>query len=1051
MKKLLPIFLLISTRLWATDYYVANAGSDGNPGTIGSPWQTISKVNGTTLAAGDHVYFKRGDTFIGALVVSQSGTLGVPITYGAYGTGANPIITGFTTVSAWSNIGTNLWESTSAISTLDLANVVVINGVSIPMGRTPNKSGGYLQYVNHVGNGQITTGLTGTPSYVGAELVFKPNHWIISRDSITAQSLGTLTYTAGTGIPYTGGQAYDGTNNYGFFIQNKLSLCDTVNEWFYNRSTKKLDIYSIGSPTATIQVSSVEILVDIEQHDNITFDNIQFTGANSRAFYITKSKNVTINQCKLDNNYDGVVGVNFGSSNSSSGFLFTLDSVFHTSNHAIDLPAEFSTSTISGNLVRASGVMPGMGGCSDGKYQGINVIGSGSVVTGNEVDSSGYVAIGFRLSNITISNNYIHTYCFIKDDGGGIYFQGAATGNLIQNNTVLNGIGALAGTANGFSGGNGVSSAFGIYLDDASSGTTVYHNTTSNNSNSGIFLHNCNTVSVLNNTSYDNLKNAFVISDNSASTRTGIVVKNNIWYQKDSTGKANNQHLCMAISSIYNDLASILTMDSNYYARPINDSAIIDRDPTTGGGAHTIYSLATWKALYGKDAASKRTSTGIQSTADLSFNYNTTGSNSVQSLPANYVDVTGVAYNGSITLPAYSSSVLIKSPIVHVTGGTYSGINVSGKSNTTYIADGPVTYTSTIFFGNTINVKFDGTTNGFTYSGGATTAFDPGAGNNLYDTLLNWNFAAATTTMFLGDPSPRLFYSGLPRSTVWWGLTLDGFHSYATRIFSGTFQYCPSKLNVSAGLTFRNGDITNDPSHSATKINAHSVYGVKVNHLRVRGMSIAEGDEGMLYISGNSWIEDVYRDSSRGYIERIIIAKLQGLPFDQTPGIRNVRDIASQKYGTVDVRLQNDQLADTGTYKITGGNFYFRRNTSGNKLDDNYVSNAVVLGGMQELNAVKDTCFIDSSLAFNAYTGSGQAGGSSLIKNNSGGNAILITTNNSDRTPGVALPAGLLDANWWAIPGTYLSIGNIGAYDASIPPPVNPCNCSGHFKYSIKH
>jgi hypothetical protein len=39
------------------------------------------------------------------------------MTFGAYGTGANPIITGFTTVSSWSNLGGNIWESTSAVST----------------------------------------------------------------------------------------------------------------------------------------------------------------------------------------------------------------------------------------------------------------------------------------------------------------------------------------------------------------------------------------------------------------------------------------------------------------------------------------------------------------------------------------------------------------------------------------------------------------------------------------------------------------------------------------------------------------------------------------------------------------------------------------------------------------------------------------------------------------------------------------------------------------------------------------------------------------------
>jgi len=80
----------------ATTYYVAAAGSDSNSGTsAGAAWQTIGKVNGTAFAAGDSVLFNRGDIWYGAaLVVPSSGTSGSPITFGAYGSGANPILKG---------------------------------------------------------------------------------------------------------------------------------------------------------------------------------------------------------------------------------------------------------------------------------------------------------------------------------------------------------------------------------------------------------------------------------------------------------------------------------------------------------------------------------------------------------------------------------------------------------------------------------------------------------------------------------------------------------------------------------------------------------------------------------------------------------------------------------------------------------------------------------------------------------------------------------------------------------------------------------------------
>ena len=82
----------------ATTYYVAAGGSDANLGTdSGHPWQSVSKVNGSTFSAGDSVLFNRGDVWYGtSLTVSSSGTNGSPILFGAYGSGANPVIKGST-------------------------------------------------------------------------------------------------------------------------------------------------------------------------------------------------------------------------------------------------------------------------------------------------------------------------------------------------------------------------------------------------------------------------------------------------------------------------------------------------------------------------------------------------------------------------------------------------------------------------------------------------------------------------------------------------------------------------------------------------------------------------------------------------------------------------------------------------------------------------------------------------------------------------------------------------------------------------------------------
>lgn len=139
MKKLLYILLFFPLQLWATDYYVSNAGDDGNAGTSsGQPWETLEKVRtygwSPGFAAGDRILFHRGDTFRGYLVVYNSGSSGSPITFGAYGAGVKPKIIGAidaSSTSNWTNTATNIWRMTGLASPVsDAGNVIYNNEAS---------------------------------------------------------------------------------------------------------------------------------------------------------------------------------------------------------------------------------------------------------------------------------------------------------------------------------------------------------------------------------------------------------------------------------------------------------------------------------------------------------------------------------------------------------------------------------------------------------------------------------------------------------------------------------------------------------------------------------------------------------------------------------------------------------------------------------------------------------------------------------------------------------------------------------------------------------
>ena len=97
MGKLLAVaaFLVASFAQSATYYVNCAASGDSGAGTsTATAWKTVGKVNGRSFSPGESILFKRGCTWRETLRPSSSGASGAPITFGAYGTGAAPIIDG---------------------------------------------------------------------------------------------------------------------------------------------------------------------------------------------------------------------------------------------------------------------------------------------------------------------------------------------------------------------------------------------------------------------------------------------------------------------------------------------------------------------------------------------------------------------------------------------------------------------------------------------------------------------------------------------------------------------------------------------------------------------------------------------------------------------------------------------------------------------------------------------------------------------------------------------------------------------------------------------
>lgn len=100
------IVLLASNAAHGTTYYVSNSGNDSNSGTSPSdPWKTIARVNSQSFVPGDTILFFGGQTFIGSLELTSSGSSTSPVTIGSYGSQRAVISAGQGDGIDWNNAG----------------------------------------------------------------------------------------------------------------------------------------------------------------------------------------------------------------------------------------------------------------------------------------------------------------------------------------------------------------------------------------------------------------------------------------------------------------------------------------------------------------------------------------------------------------------------------------------------------------------------------------------------------------------------------------------------------------------------------------------------------------------------------------------------------------------------------------------------------------------------------------------------------------------------------------------------------------------------------
>lgn len=641
MRRLLTILLLLPVMASATNHYFSSStGSDANSCTLASPCQTLAKASSISLSPGDSVLFKRGDTFFGELHCNTQGSSSLSIHYDAYGTGANPIITGWVTLTTWTSLGSNKYEAYCGSCAIT-ANMVQFNGNNQWMGRTPNKGAtndGWSTYQSGTSTSVTDASLNSLPVSNGALVVLRTNNFVTDTATITGFAGHTVSFAATlNGTP---------TANFGYFFERDPATLDQLGEWYWNGAVDSLQMDFAGSTPGsnTINIAGADTLVSISA-SYITFKNINVIGANKDGICIpiTNVRQDTVAYCKIQ--FCGVNGIEWVGNHSNNAI--TNDSILDINNTAILAPGTGNNlAYIANNVIKRAGIYSGMGAGLN-SYDGIIVKGGYSIIRSNVVDSVGYNAIEKTSGSVgdSIDHNYALHYNMTKNDGAGIYAGTSNDHGYIGYNILGNGVGYYYGTTS-----TAPAYTTGIYLDAGASYWRVENNTLYNNPWAGIFLHYAKNNNIENNVSFANLYQIWYQTESNDSIRNDTIMYNQFV-------ALDSPQLCAAWQpSGRTDFNQWGIIDSNYYARPSNDNLTFENQLTS-----TFYNLAGWQSLSSMDAHSHKSPVAVSTSADVTLTTNPSSAVYSPYLQFHSVDPPGNQYApGPLSIPAYSSLVLIQ-------------------------------------------------------------------------------------------------------------------------------------------------------------------------------------------------------------------------------------------------------------------------------------------------------------------------------------------------------------------------------------------------------
>ncbi|HOK08047.1 MAG TPA: right-handed parallel beta-helix repeat-containing protein [Candidatus Hydrogenedens sp.] len=274
---------------------------------------------------------------------------------------------------------------------------------------------------------------------------------------------------------------YEAKKGRRFFLQNHLSLLDDEGEWYFDSNKNELYYYPPLREQSTEKnyiLATLNNLIQIKNARYINIIGINFIGSNDTGIVINNSEHCLIAKSSLSGIYRSAISINGGKNNRVEGC-----DLFELGGSGISVNGGDKKTLTPGGHQIINNHIYNFAQIFKTYHPAISINGVSNRIANNDIHDSPHSAIILGGNDHIIEYNRIYRVCQETGDAGAFYMGRDWTnrGNILRYNIFHDVYGFGLGHEDSLEGDFSFQYesplwAWGIYLDDCTSGVTVYGN-----------------------------------------------------------------------------------------------------------------------------------------------------------------------------------------------------------------------------------------------------------------------------------------------------------------------------------------------------------------------------------------------------------------------------------------------------------------------------------------------------------------------------------------------------------------------------------------------